>query len=55
MENPENMTQSAGGHGGAGSQGRWTDEEHEKFLDGLRLFGKDWRRIEEYIATRSCS
>ena len=39
----------------SGSQGRWTDEEHEKFLEGMRLFGKDWRRIEEYIATRSCA
>jgi len=24
-------------------------------LEGMRLFGKDWRRIEEYIATRSCA
>ena len=31
----------------SGSQGRWTDEEHDKFLEGMRLFGKDWRRIEE--------
>ena len=39
----------------SGSQGRWTDEEHDKFLEGMRLFGKDWRRIEEYIGTRSCA
>lgn len=40
---------------GSQYQGRWTDEEHEKFLEGLRLFGKDWRRIEEFIGSRSCA
>ena len=50
------MLQAGGIAGGLnGSQGRWTDEEHDKFIDGMRLFGKDWRRIEEYIGTRSCA
>lgn len=22
--------------------GRWTQEEHKKFLKGLKIFGKDW-------------
>ena len=35
--------------------GRWTDAEHRRFLEGLKKFGKDWRLIEEYIGTRSCS
>jgi len=35
--------------------GRWTDEEHQKFLQGLYLFKKDWRSIERHIGTRTCS
>jgi hypothetical protein len=22
--------------------GRWTQEEHKKFIKGLKIFGKDW-------------
>ena len=29
-----------------GTKGRWTDDEHKKFLQGIRLFGKDWRKIQ---------
>ena len=25
--------------------GRWTDEEHELFLEGLRMYEKDWELI----------
>lgn len=25
---------------------RWTDEEHKKFLEALKLHGRAWRRIE---------
>jgi len=32
---------------------RWTDEEHEKFLDALKRFGRAWRRIEEHIGTKT--
>lgn len=35
--------------------GRWTQEEHDKFLEGLKLFGKDWRQIEEHIGSRTCA
>ena len=34
-------------------RGHWTDLEHEKFLEGIRLFGKDWRRLKTHIGTRS--
>ena len=36
-------------------QGRWTEEEHQHFLEGLKMFGKDWRSIEEHIGSRSCA
>ena len=35
--------------------GRWTDQEHRLFLEGMHLFKKDWRSIERHIGTRTCS
>lgn len=29
--------------------GRWTKEEHEKFLYGLKLYGKNWKKIQDLI------
>lgn len=26
-------------------KGKWLDEEHTKFLEALRLYGKDWDKI----------
>jgi len=27
------------------NNGRWTDEEHHKFEEALKLYGKDWNLI----------
>jgi hypothetical protein len=35
------------------SAGRWTSCEHMKFLEALDLFGKDWKKVELYLGTRS--
>ena len=32
--------------------GRWTREEHQKFLDGVKKHGRNWKLVEEYIGTR---
>ncbi|PNS96893.1 hypothetical protein POPTR_017G144800v4 [Populus trichocarpa] len=32
---------------------RWTEEEHKKFLDALKLYGRAWRRIEEHLGTKT--
>lgn len=32
---------------------RWTDEEHHKFLEALKLYGRAWRHIEEHIGTKT--
>uniref|UniRef100_A0ACD5W2V2 Uncharacterized protein n=1 Tax=Avena sativa TaxID=4498 RepID=A0ACD5W2V2_AVESA len=32
---------------------RWTDEEHERFLHALYLFGRDWRMIEAFVSTKT--
>ncbi|OIT21689.1 PREDICTED: protein REVEILLE 1-like [Nicotiana attenuata] len=32
---------------------RWSDEEHRKFLEALKLHGRAWRRIEEHVGTKT--
>ncbi|VAH58604.1 unnamed protein product [Triticum turgidum subsp. durum] len=32
---------------------RWCPEEHERFLDALLRFGRDWRKIEEHVRTKT--
>ena len=32
--------------------GRWTESEHERFLTALQIYGKDWKKLHEYITTR---
>jgi len=31
----------------------WTDEEHQKFLEALKIFERDWKKIEGFIGTKS--
>ena len=31
---------------------KWTDEEFKKFVEGLMLFGRDWRMVAQYIGTK---
>ncbi|KAG2767034.1 hypothetical protein JG687_00002818 [Phytophthora cactorum] len=38
---------------GPSKGGRWTSEEHAAFLEGIRLYGKDWRRVAQVVMTRS--
>jgi len=33
--------------------GRWTEEEHKKFINAILLFGNDWKEVESYIITRN--
>lgn len=28
---------------------RWKEEEHEKFIEALKLYGRDWRQIEGMV------
>ena len=33
--------------------GRWTENEHKLFLEGLNLYGKNWKMIENHVGTRT--
>ncbi|XP_076951410.1 protein REVEILLE 1-like [Bidens hawaiensis] len=32
---------------------RWSEQEHNKFLEALKLHGRAWRRIEEHVGTKT--
>ena len=33
--------------------GRWSMMEHVRFLEALKNYGKNWKKVEEHVATRS--
>ena len=35
------------------STGRWSQQEHALFLEGVKLYGKDWKKVQELVGTRS--
>jgi len=35
------------------SNGRWTKEEHQRFVDAIKVHGKNWKKVEESVGTRS--
>ena len=35
------------------NEGRWTREEHDKFLDGIVQYGINWKKVKSLINTRS--
>ncbi|KAF8396642.1 hypothetical protein HHK36_018266 [Tetracentron sinense] len=35
------------------SRESWTDEEHDKFLEALQLFDRDWKKIEDFVGSKS--
>ena len=35
------------------STGRWTEDEHQAFLQGLHTYGREWKKVASHIPTRS--
>ena len=36
-----------------GIKGRWTKEEKARFVEALSKFGKNWKKVEAYVGTRT--
>ena len=51
LKRPKRETQEEGLS--KAKNGRWSIMEHVRFLEALKMFGKDWKRIEECVKTRS--
>ncbi|KAL4462623.1 hypothetical protein ABPG74_000453 [Tetrahymena malaccensis] len=35
------------------TSGRWTKDEHKKFIEGIQKYGRNWKKVEEHIGTRT--
>jgi len=35
------------------SNGRWTKEEHQRFVEAIKVHGKNWKKVEESVGTRT--
>ena len=35
------------------NEGRWSTEEHTRFIEGLVEYGKNWKDVQKYVGTRS--
>ncbi len=35
------------------NNGRWSEEEHKKFLEGILEYGNEWKKVQKVIKTRS--
>ncbi|CAK9175825.1 unnamed protein product [Ilex paraguariensis] len=35
------------------SRESWTDPEHDKFLEALQLFDRDWKKIEAFVGSKT--
>jgi exonuclease I len=45
----------ASGHEGEAKpkNGRWSMMEHVRFLEALKNYGKNWKKVEEHVASRT--
>ena len=50
---PHSDYQSYDYSNGRYQQGRWQGDEHAKFVDALKLYGKDWGKVQMHVGTRS--
>ena len=52
---PNKRTSKTKNNGSLGNfnTGRWSKEEHNKFLEAIEIYGRDWKKVESYVGTRT--
>jgi SHAQKYF class myb-like DNA-binding protein len=50
---PQPQSQAGGLLANNFKPGRWTQEEHERFLRGFELYGHKWRKVRDVVGTRT--
>lgn len=40
---------------GAYNTGKWSEEEHNKFLVAIDLHGNQWKKVRDHVKTRNCA
>ena len=35
------------------NEGRWSYDEHIKFIEGITLYGKNWKNVQKFVGTRT--
>ena len=51
--NKSNNNHSTSSSSSRFATGRWTDAEHQAFLQGLATYGREWKRVAVHIPTRT--
>ena len=49
---PGSLSHANLGRAGA-NEGRWSEPEHERFLQAVELYGKDFQQVADYVRTRT--
>ena len=53
MKKKKNITKKKTSENIDVNEGRWTKEEHNKFLDGIVQFGINWKKVKTLINSRT--
>lgn len=50
---PSSKSTKVDANGKKYNTGRWSEEEHRKFMEAIELFGKDWKKVQQHVGTRT--
>ena len=40
-------------HTSTNQNGRWSKDEHNKFIEAIILYGNDWKKVQKHVSTRT--
>ena len=50
---PKSLREGRLASGGETKSGRWTKEEHFRFIEALIIYGKEWKKVQQHVGTRT--